>query len=385
MKKISKRQFFRSGLLSLKDAVSGFNPAEGITNKLFDLGGVNKTHAEGPGKFSMESPWYEATSKGALCLICPNECVLREGGEGICRTHVVKDDKFYTIAYGNPCSVHSDPIEKKPLFHFLPASKSFSIATAGCNLSCLNCQNWEISQRSPKDTSNLDMFPEQVVRQAVKAGCKSIAFTYTEPVAFYEYVFDTSRLARDRGLKNLFISNGYINERPLRSLCKYLDAANIDLKSFSAETYSKLNGGSLKPILNSLEILKEEGVWLEITNLVIPGYNDNMTMIAEMCEWLAANGFEDNPLHFSRFHPLYKLDSLESTPLETLERARDIALKAGIRYVYLGNVPGSSAQNTHCPDCNKVIIERQGFTILSKNMNGNACGFCNAEIAGVWE
>ncbi len=339
----------------------------------------------GPGRFTRESPYAVTTPKGVKCQICPNNCILKEGIESLCRTHVVREGKLITIAYGNPCSVHTDPIEKKPLFHYLPASSSFSIATAGCNFACLNCQNWEISQVSPKDTRNADLYPEKVVEEALKAKCSSIAYTYSEPIAFYEYMFDTAKLARAKGLRNLFISNGYINERPLRDLGKYLDAANINLKSFSEETYARLNGGSLQPVLNTLKILREEGVWLEITNLVVPGWTDDPGMIREMCLWLAANGFTDTPLHFSRFHPLYKLTSLPFTPLDTLEKARNIALKSGIRYVYIGNVPGTQAENTFCPKCGKVVIQRKGFAILSRNLAGNKCKSCNTPIAGVWQ
>jgi pyruvate formate lyase activating enzyme len=297
----------------------------------------------------------------------------------------VRDGKLYTIAYGNPCSTHVDPIEKKPFFHFLPASSSFSIATAGCNFSCLNCQNAEISQRGPDETRNADMYPEKVVEGALRAECRSIAYTYSEPVAYYEYMFDTARYARSYGIRNLLVSNGYINEKPLQDLSKFLDGANIDLKCFREETYKKLTGGSLQPILNSLKILKAERVWLEITNLIIPGWTDDLAMIRGMCEWLVVNGFADSPLHFSRFHPLYKLTSLPSTPLETLEKARNIALETGIRYVYIGNVPNTSAENTFCPSCKKLLIERRGYTILENNLNLSACKYCQTKIAGVWE
>ncbi|MDP1622296.1 MAG: AmmeMemoRadiSam system radical SAM enzyme [Bacteroidales bacterium] len=385
MKKISKRQFFKSGLAGVGVAVAGLHAVEGLAKNVINMGTGTIPPPGGLGRFSKESPYAITTPKGVKCQICPNNCILKEGLDSICRTHVVKDGKLYTIAYGNPCSVHTDPIEKKPLFHFLPATSSFSIATAGCNFACLNCQNWEISQQSPKDTRNVDMFPEKVVEEAVKSGCKSIAYTYSEPIAFFEYTFDTAKIARSRGIKNLFISNGYINEKPLHDLCKYLDAANINLKSFSEETYAKLNGGSLQPILNTLKILKAEGVWLEITNLIVPGWTDDLNMIMEMCEWLFANGFKDNPLHFSRFHPLYKLTSLPYTPLATLEKARNIALKTGIRYVYIGNVPGTTFENTYCPSCKKIVIERRGFTIMAKNMNHDSCKFCSTKIAGVWQ
>jgi pyruvate formate lyase activating enzyme len=280
--------------------------------------------------------------------------------------------------------VHVDPIEKKPLFHFLPSSHSFSIATAGCTFACLNCQNWEISQESPRNTTNIDLMPVRVMEEAVRSGCRSVAYTYAEPIAFYEYTFDTAKLVRARGLKNLLISNGFINEKPLRDLCKYLDAANINLKSFSDEIYAKLNGGSLQPVLNTLRILKEEGVWLEITNLVVPGWTDKQDMISQMCDWLAKNGFQDTPLHFSRFFPLYKLKDLPYTPIDFLDKAREIATRSGIKYVYIGNVPGSPAEDTYCPGCKKVVMERRGFTILSNYIKDSACKYCGTRIAGVW-
>jgi pyruvate formate lyase activating enzyme len=385
LKKISKRQFFRSGLVGMGALAAGLHSADGLAKTLINMEPLYAPPPGGPGKFSRESPYAVTTPKGVKCQICPNNCILKEGLDSICRTHVVKDGKLYSIAYGNPCSVHTDPIEKKPLFHYLPATSSFSIATAGCNFACLNCQNWEISQASPKDTRNVELFPEKVVKGAIRDGCKSIAYTYSEPIAWYEYMFDTAKLARASGIKNLLISNGYINEKPLRDLAKYIDAANINLKSFSEETYAKLNGGALQPILNTLKILKAEGVWLEITNLIVPGWTDDLAMIKEMCDWLVANGFADNPLHFSRFHPLYKLTSLPYTPLDILEKARNLALKTGIRYVYIGNVPGTTAENTFCPSCKKIVIERRGFAILNNNLKNGACKFCNSKIAGVWE
>jgi pyruvate formate lyase activating enzyme len=384
MKKISKRQFFRSGLIGMGAIAAGLHTVDGLAKTLITMGPAIIPPPGGIGKFSKESPYAVNTPKGVKCQICPNNCILREGLDSICRTHVVKDNKLYTIAYGNPCSVHADPIEKKPLFHFLPATSSFSIATAGCTFACLNCQNWEISQQSPKETRNIELFPEKVVEEAIRNGCRSIAYTYSEPIAFYEYTFDTARIAKSRGIKNLLISNGYINEKPLLDLSKYLDAANINLKSFSEETYAKLNGGSLQPILNTLKILKSEGVWLEITNLVVPGWTDDLAMIKEMCDWLVNNGFINTPLHFSRFHPLYKLTSLPFTPLATLERAREIALKTGIEYVYIGNVPGTVHENTYCPQCKKTVIERRGFTILNNNLKNGTCKFCDRKIAGVW-
>ena len=386
MSKISKRDFIKKSLAGLGATALGIKASGLFADEMKNISDSSASPGPLAGlwKWSKESPYYIVTPKGVKCMICPNHCILREGQESICRTHVVVDDKLYTIAYGNPCSVHVDPIEKKPLYHFLPTTSSFSIATAGCTMACLNCQNWEISQQSPKNTQNVDMMPAKVVEEAVQSGSKSIAYTYSEPIAFYEYTFDTARLARARGLKNVLVSNGYIDPKPLRDLCKYIDAANINLKSFSDEIYTKLNGGSLEPILNTLKIMKEEGVWLEITNLIVPTWTDKIDMIKEMCAWLVKNGFQDNPLHFLRFFPLYKLTSLPYTPESIMIKAREIALSEGMHYVYIGNVPGSVAENTYCPKCKKVVVERIGFTVTQHNILNSNCKFCGTRINGVW-
>ncbi|MCK4699116.1 MAG: AmmeMemoRadiSam system radical SAM enzyme [Bacteroidales bacterium] len=329
--------------------------------------------------------YYTATPRGLKCLRCPNECTIKEGELGDCHNHLNYNGKLYTIAYGNPCAVHIDPIEKKPLLHFLPESSAFSIATAGCNLACLNCQNWSISQKSPRETRNFDLMPDKVIEAAIESDCESIAYTYSEPITFYEYTYDTAILARNAGIKNVLVSAGYINEEPMRKLARVIDAANIDLKSFKDSIYLKLNAGKLEPILRTLKILNEEGVWLEITNLIIPGWTDDFDMIKEMCEWLYKNGFSDNPLHFSRFQPLYKLTQLPPTPLSTLTKAREIALDAGIKYVYIGNIPGTEAENTFCPNCHKILMKRRGYRILSNHVINGKCEYCSEPIAGVWE
>jgi pyruvate formate lyase activating enzyme len=306
------------------------------------------------------------------------------GDTGICRNRVNHDGKMYSIAYGNPCAVHVDPIEKKPFFHFLPSTRAFSVAVAGCTISCLNCQNWEISQFSPKETQNFDLMPDRTLEACLKSGAESIAYTYSEPTTFYEYAYDTALLARKKKIRNVWKSNGYINEQPLRHLCKVMDAANIDLKSFDESICRKLNGGHAEPVLRSLKIFKEEGVWLEITNLVIPTWTDDLDLIKRMCDWLVQNGLHECPLHFSRFNPLYKLTQLPVTPVSTLERAREIAMKSGLQYVYIGNVPGHSAENTYCHHCSRMIVERRGFSILSSNLEKGKCRFCGAQIPGVW-
>jgi pyruvate formate lyase activating enzyme len=292
--------------------------------------------------------------------------------------------KLYTIAYGNPCAIHIDPIEKKPLYHFRPGSGAFSIATAGCNLACLNCQNWTISQSSPTETKNYDLMPDKVVAQALKYECQSIAYTYSEPITFYEYTYDTSRVAHDAGIRNVLVSAGYIHREPLLQLCKVVDAANIDLKSMDDSIYLKLNAGKLQPVLDTLRTLKDEGIWLEITNLVVPSWTDDMDMIRRMCAWLAAEGFEDTPLHFSRFHPQYKLQRLPATPVKTLESAYQIARSEGLKYVYIGNVPGHQTDDTRCPHCDQVLIERSGYQIRDFRVEGGKCSQCGNGIPGRW-
>ena len=376
-KGISKREFLKRGLLGSCACTLGLNKAHAISS-LFS------NSSDDLWKWSKLSKYYIETPKGIKCMVCPNDCVIKEGEAGDCKSRVNNHGKIYSIGYGNPCSLHVDPIEKKPLYHFLPESKAFSLAVAGCNLACLNCQNWQISQVGPKETRNYDLMPPKVYKQAEYYKCQSIAYTYYEPIAFYEYFLDSSRIAHEHGMKNVMVSAGYINEKPLREVAKFIDAANIDLKSFEDEIYARLNAGKLEPILNTLQILKDEGVWLEITNLVVPEWTDDMAMIKKMCKWLYKNGFEDTPLHFSRFSPLYKLAHLPETPVSTLQNAHNIAKNEGLNHVYIGNVPGSKAQNTYCPKCKKIVIERKGYKILQNNLLSGKCKSCNTSIAGYW-
>lgn len=382
--KISKRQFIEYGLTGTAGLFFGFPKQLVHAGENASTDEKNSTVLNSIIKGKKEALFYSVTPRGVKCGICPNECTLKEGELSECRNRINTGGKLYTLAYGNPCAVHVDPVEKKPLLHFLPQSQAFSIATAGCNLACLNCQNWAISQTSPDKTRNYDLLPPAVVREAGNNDCLSIAYTYSEPITFYEYVYDTSKLAREQGIKNILVSNGYINEKPLRQLCRYTDAANIDLKSFDDNIYLKLNGGKLDPILNTLKIMKEEGVWLEITNLVIPGWTDNFDMIRSMCDWLVKNGLDSYPLHFSRFHPQYKLTRLPSTPVSILVKAREIAMSAGMKFVYIGNAPGTNAENTFCPGCKKMVVERKGFKIINNYLKDGHCSFCNEKIPGVW-
>lgn len=318
----------------------------------------------------------------SLCELCPNLCKIKLNKTGECKTRLNINGTLYSVVYGNPCAVHIDPIEKKPLYHFFPSSKTFSIAAAGCNLKCLNCQNWSISQFPPSETVNTELFPADVVENAIKFGTQSISFTYSEPVVFYEYMLDTAVIAREKGLKTIMVSNGYINKAPLMELAKYLDAANIDLKSFDNAVYQKLSKGRLIPVLDTLITLKEQGIWLEITNLLIPEWTDSPKKIKEMCQWLYANGFADTPVHFSRFSPMHELKHLPRTAPETIFKAIEIAKSSGLLYIYAGNLPGSLHESTYCPNCNSQIIERQGYTNLSVNLDSGHCKKCFYKIAG---
>jgi pyruvate formate lyase activating enzyme len=322
-------------------------------------------------------------AKRVQCELCPNGCVLELGQHSKCRARMNKDGTLYSLVYGKPCAVHVDPIEKKPFFHFLPGSTAFSVATAGCVLSCKFCQNWQISQAKPEDTDTYDLPPEKVVSNAIAYKCKSVTYTYTEPTVFYEYMYDTAVIAKKQGIRNTMHSCGYINEKPLRTLSKYMDAADIDLKGFTEDFYSRICSGSLRPVLNSLVILKEEGVWLEITNLVIPTLNDDLQNIREMSRWIVKNLGADVPIHFSRFFPYYKLTNLPPTPLETLEGTRKTAMDAGLKFVYIGNIR-HEAENTFCPKCRKVLIERMGYFVKQNNISNGKCKFCSTNIAGVW-
>jgi len=332
-----------------------------------------------------EAMYYAQLSKNNVrCQLCPNRCFIAPGQRGFCEVRENRDGRLYTLVYGLSCALHVDPIEKKPLFHFLPASRAFSIATAGCNLECKFCQNWQISQARPEETSNYNLEPEQIVRLAKENNCEVIAYTYTEPTIFYEYMLETAKLARKAGIKNIMHSNGYINEEPLRELCEYLDGANIDLKGFTEQYYAELTQGHLQPVLNTLKILKEEGVHLEITNLILPAKNDDPEQIKEMCIWIKENLGDGVAVHFSRFYPMYKLKNLPPTPVKTLELAKEIADRVGLEYVYIGNVPGHRGENTYCPKCGKLLVQRIGYHILQNNIAAGRCKSCGQLIPGVW-
>jgi pyruvate formate lyase activating enzyme len=355
-----------------------------------------------------EARHYLTLGRNIQCKLCPNECILEPEDRGHCRNRVHKDGKLYTLAYANPCTFQRDPIEKKPLFHFLPDTTAFSIATAGCSLRCLNCQNWELSQSRPEQTKDprgeplrpnvsqlqevdeidalrITMSPQDLVDVAAHFQCPSIAYTYSEPIAWFEYLIDTAKAARAKKIKNCWITCGSIQEEPLRELCPWIDAANVNLKSFSEDIYRDLNTGRLEPILATLKTLKREGVWFEVTNLIVPTYTDKPDMIRQMCDWLLANLGPDYPLHFSRFYPKHKLTHLPLTPVDVLLQAREIAQSAGLHFVYVGNcqhVPDGGT--TFCPSCKRALIRRNVFAVVSNDIQSGACRWCKTRIPGVW-
>ena len=345
---------------------------------------IPSAYAEQKGIYRKIAMFQEETARGIMCRICPNECVLKEGELSKCNNRKVYDSKLYTLAFGNPCSANVDPIEKKPLYHFLPGSRAYSIATAGCNLVSLNCQNWTISQTSPDKTRNYDMMPGKVVDECRKNACRSIAYTYSEPTTFYEYVYETASKARIAGIKNVLKSNGYIYPEPLKKLCTVIDAANIDLKAFSESTYLRLSGGKLQPVLDSLKVYRDMGIWLEITNLVVPTWSDDLTEIRKMSRWLTENGFSKTPIHFSRFYPIHKLEQLPPTPVDVLNKAAQIASEEGMKFIYTGNVPGNELSNTICHSCKSTVVARQGYRIVTNTISAGKCAKCGNTIEGVW-
>jgi pyruvate formate lyase activating enzyme len=319
------------------------------------------------------------------CKICPKMCWISPGESGDCKIRFNIDGKIKPITYGHPCSVNVDPIEKKPLFHFMPGSNVLSLATVGCNLHCKNCQNWQISQNLPAEISQTpELLPKDVGPLARQHGCASVAYTYTDPTVFYEYALDCSIKVHDDGLKNVLVSAGYINKKPWRELCKYTDAANIDLKSMSNDFYIKNCSATLAPVLDAL-IIAKENVMLEVTNLVIPTLNDSDENLRKLAKWIKENLGSDTPLHFSRFFPQYKMNNLPPTPLQTLEKAKQIAKSEGLQYVYIGNVDSKTGGNTYCPNCQKLLIERQGYFVNQNLIKSGKCPACKTEIEGVWE
>jgi len=319
------------------------------------------------------------------CNLCAHRCMINPGKKGICKVKENRDGTLYTKVYGQTITQNIDPIEKKPLYHFYPGSKAYSIATAGCNFHCRFCQNWDISQITNDEIleSGKKAAPEQIVFNAKQAGCNNIAYTYTEPTIFFEYSFDTARIAHEVGLNNIYITNGYMTTEMLEMISPYLDAVNVDLKAFRDETYRRIIGARLQPVLDNLRKIKQLGIWLEVTSLIIPTVNDDPHEIREMANFVATELGRDVPWHISRFFPAYKMKEIPATPLQTLQMAKKIGLEAGLYYVYLGNLQNNGYTNTNCPHCGHVLIERTIFGIIKNIIQDSRCPNCDMEIAGV--
>ena len=337
-------------------------------------------------RFEREAMHYKKLEEGRVeCEICPRACKVAPKERGYCGVRENVDGSYRTLVYGRACSAHVDPIEKKPLFHVLPGTQAFSIATAGCNIECKFCQNWEISQFRPEQVRSMHLPPEKLVRHAREEGIESIAFTYTEPVIFYEYMLDTARLAKEEGVKSVMISNGYINEKPMAELCEHLSAVKIDLKAFTEKFYVESCSGKLEPVLNTLRLLSKKKMWYEIVVLLVTTLNDSEDEITRMCAWIHDELGPDVPIHFSRFYPTYKVKNLPPTPISTLTRAWEIAIGAGLNFAYVGNVPGHEGESTYCPDCKKMLVQRIGYRIARVAITEGKCAYCGRPIPGVWE
>jgi len=332
-----------------------------------------------------EAILYKKLSDNKVCCnLCAHYCTITDGKQGVCHVRENRDGTLYSMVYGRAIARHVDPMEKKPLFHFYPGSTAYSIGTPGCNFHCQWCQNWEISQM-PREQHFImgdEATPEQIVYDAKRAGCRSIAYTYTEPTIFFEYAYDTARLAHENGLTNIYITNGYMTEEMLETFHPYLDAANVDLKAFRDTTYQKYVGARLQPVLNSLKTMKQLGIWIEVTTLVIPDINDDPIELRDAADFVVDELGEETPWHISRFFPSYKMTDVPPTPVTTLQKARDIGLEAGLRYVYEGNIPGEV--NTLCHACGHLLIRRSGYSILENHVGQDGCcPHCSTQVAGV--
>ncbi len=327
---------------------------------------------------------FDHGEKIVKCLLCAQGCVIKENEPGKCRARMNIDGTLRSLVYGKPISVHVDPIEKKPFYHFLPGSEAYSLATAGCPLSCQFCQNWEISQAKPEDFPVRFISADEIVDDAKSQNVPVIAFTYNEPTVFIEYLTDIARSAKKKNIRSVVVSCGFMNQGPLQEMCEVSDAIKIDLKGFSEDFYRKVCDAELKPVLRSITQISKSTAHLEIVNLVVPTLNDSDTMLNGLANWVVQEVGPDVPIHFTGFHPDYKLLNLPPTPISTLERAREIAMSKGIHYAYVGNVPDHAGNSTYCPSCGKMVIKRSGFFITENHVKNGRCEYCGYSIAGVW-
>jgi pyruvate formate lyase activating enzyme len=336
-------------------------------------------------KYKLAKWWELLDNRKILCTLCPRYCTIGEGQEGFCFIRKNINGKLYSIGYGRPTGFGSDPIEKKPLNHFYPGTQILSFGTAGCNLGCKFCQNWSTSKAKPDVENSLEVSPENVIALAKKNNTPSIAFTYNDPVIFGEYVIDISKLAREEKINSVMVTAGYIDKNARKDVYKYIDAANVDLKAFSESFYHNLTYSHLQDVLDTLLWLKNETeIWFEITNLIIPGENDSFDEIKKMCEWILRNLGDDIPLHFTAFHPDYKLKNIPNTPAETLHIARNTAKTAGIKFCYTGNIHDTDGQTTYCPVCNSVLIKRDWHFVTKNKIIGGCCPSCSQKISGIF-
>lgn len=342
--------------------------------------------AKGDHNNLIEARYYsKLNEKEIQCELCPHKCVVSNSQRGECGVRENRNGKYFTLVYNHPCALNIDPIEKKPLFHVYPGAKVFSLATAGCNLKCLFCQNWQISQAHPEDVEYVNLSPDDIIERIKLYKVNLIAYTYSEPTIFYEYMLAIAKKAKEEGIVNTSHSNGFINSKPLAEILGFMSAVNVDLKGFTEQYYKEMCGGELKPVLRSLKQIKKSGVHLELTTLIIPSKNDSPKMLRDMCKWIKNELGEDVPLHLSRFYPKYKLKNLPPTPVETLIKAREIAMEEGLDFVYIGNLRSNhESENTYCPKCKKRIIERRGYLVISIEMKNGRCKFCDEKIAGLW-
>jgi len=329
--------------------------------------------------------WEALDQKRVRCTLCPRECPVPDHGRGYCGVRENRDGKYYTLVYGRAAALNIDPIEKKPLFHYMPGTRSLSVATAGCNFECKFCQNWNISQRRPEKVRARNWPPVKLVAAAQKSKCHSIAYTYSEPIIFYEYMHDTARSGKKAGIKSVMISNGYIKRKAMKAVCEHLDAVKIDFKAFSEKFYRDVCEGSLKPVLDTIGLVSELKRHLELVVLLIPGLNDREKELKEMAKWIVKNVGRNVPVHFSRFQPRFKMTNHPPTPVKTLETAHDIMAGEGINFVYIGNVPGHKYGNTYCPKCGTVLIERYSCFMMKNVLKDGKCPKCGTAVPGVWK
>ena len=387
---LDRRDFLRAALggacaaCALAGGSALLAPERAAAEDAMPTTGVEGVAAETDKYVAPARHWEKRDNKRVVCLLCPRQCEVADLERGSCGVRENRGGEYFTLVYNRPCSLAVDPIEKKPMFHFLPGTTAFSTATAGCNIWCRFCQNWQISQKRPEQLQAAYVTAEQMVALARSKGSRTIAFTYNEPVVFYEWMYAIAEAAKKSGVRTVAISNGYIQKKPLQELCQVLSAIKIDLKAFTEKFYKEICDGQLKPVLDTLVELKSIGIWFELVVLIIPTLNDTEKECREMCQWIVRNLGPDVPVHFSSFHPTYMLNNLPSTSPRVVERNRKIALEEGVHYAYVGNVAGSAGESTFCPKCNNKIIDRYGYSTTSHIGADGKCPSCKTPIPGVW-